>query len=561
MVNMETASAQGPPSRVEPEGTPPLPQAPPRGPWTPPPPGSPTTIPMLISQLLPILALGLPFTGASPLQNPAPEPVLQSAADDGQDLIEEYKKRRAEAEGDVEKLWKVANWSEANGLDKEFRSVLRAIVKLDDTDKKAHELLDHVYYDGQWFTTKKKYESYKKKHEAQLRKEEEQRAKDEGLVRHGDKWVRPEDLARLEQGLIQDEDGNWINPEEQKRLAEGWVRQDLEWVSPEDKANVDNGLWKCDDAWLSLADANAYHAEIGKWWRIPGEHYIVYSTCTREIARQALEHADRTQRDLIRIFGVSPLDKPHFLVLNSAEQYGSFASGSQEEQRMGAESKGLSSVHGSFFADFWLDVNMELQTVTYMGAGVSYWDPAMNGGDMYGQLWARHAAGHSFLQQIDSSPEALHKMMTAPGPGFVEEFWAEKKVPLWFRYGAAAYVERYFTDQFVAADGDPYWARKWSASNIANQGGLDPLDRIYDFEITVDDAQGSGKLINEAGLLVAFLVDGECEALVKEHEKLKESFRKAKQDPKRWKDVERSFQKIEKLIKSNDDALAAFAGF
>jgi hypothetical protein len=518
---------------------------------------------MLISLLFQPVALALPLAAPPAFESPPSEVAFRTEvqADDGADILEEYKKRRARAEGDAEKLWALADWSEANGLEKEFRSCLRAIVKIDDTDKRAHELLGHTFYDGRWFTSKRKYESYKKKREVQLRKEEERRAKAEGLVRHGDKWVHPDDLARLERGLIQDEDGNWINPEEQKKLADGWVRQDLEWISPEEKSKIDEGLWKCGDMWLGLEEANAYHAEFDKWWRIPGEHFIVYSTCTREIAKQALDNADQTQRDLIRIFGVRPQTKPHFLVLNSAEQYGRFASGDAATQRPGTESKGLSSVHGAFFADFWFDIDMELGKVTYTGGGVSYWDSSMSGGDMYGRLWARHAAAQSFIQGIDSSAEALHKMQTNPSPGFIEEFWSEKKIPRWFRYGAAAYSERYFVDQFVKAGGNPLWAREWSVGNIAGQGGLDPLDRIFECEITVDDTRGSAKLINEAGLLVAFLLDGGCAPLTEEHGRLKEAIKKAKQDAKRWKDVERSFLKIQKLLKSNAEAMAAFAKF
>ncbi len=148
-----------------------------------------------------------------------------------QDLLEEYGKRRKAADGNVENLWAVADWCEANGLTTQFRSCLRAVLKLDAEDKKAHTLLGHVLYEGTWFTTEKKMLAHQKKREAELRKKEAKEAKAKGLVNHEGQWVRPEDVPFLEQGFVKDESGTWITPEEQKKLAEGWVRQDLEWIS------------------------------------------------------------------------------------------------------------------------------------------------------------------------------------------------------------------------------------------------------------------------------------------------------------------------------------------
>jgi len=511
--------------------------------------------------LAPALLLSFFLVGSDGLDRGAIAAVVTSpraTANQPQDDQEaEYERRRKAAEGNAKKLWEVANWCEANGLTKEFRSCLRAILKLDDSDKKAHELLGHVAYDGQWFTSEKKMEVYKKKREAQIRKAEEKRAKEEGLIKHKGQWVRPEEVPLLEKGYVKDESGTWVDPEEQKKLADGWVRQDLEWIAPDEKDNIDQGLWKCGEQWLSLEKANAYHAEVEQCWKIPGQRFVAFSTCDRKTSERALREAEDAYADLVRIFGVHPPDRPHFLILKNRDQYSSFAAGDASEQRMGAESQGLSSVHGACFADTWFD----LRAMKFLGAGVSYWDVDDERESQFGRLWARHAAGQSFVEQIDPSHETLNKLFESMGAsGYSPEaYWDEKFLPRWLRWGAATYVERYSVDKSAGAASNPYQLREWSVANIQSAGGLDALDAILEFGISVEDPEGSRKLLNEAGLLVAFLVDGACEPLQKNHEALKAAILKARQDPKQAKSVARAIAKLEKTLKSKEDELRAFA--
>ncbi len=90
-------------------------------------------------------------------------------------------------------------------------------------------------------------------------------------------------------------------------------------------------------------------------------------------------------------------------------------------------------------------------------------------------------------------------------------------MPAWLRYGAAVYAERFFTDTSVAEGGDPWWARKWSIDNIRARGGLRELSQILACELDPDDRENSQKLLIEAGLVVAFVVDGVCEPVAAEH--------------------------------------------
>jgi hypothetical protein len=105
----------------------------------------------------------------------------------------------------------------------------------------------------------------------------------------------------------------------------------------------------------------------------------------------------------------------------------------------------------------------------------------------------------------------------------------------------------------VVSDGDPLWARKWSIENIARSGGLDPLDRIFEFAVTSDDPVTSAKLINESGLLVAFLLDGKCAPVAEAHGAVKAALRSGE-------DPTKAFRKLEKELRDNEAKISAFAG-
>jgi len=81
-------------------------------------------------------------------------------------------------------------------------------------------------------------------------------------------------------------------------------------------------------------------------------------------------------------------------------------------------------------------------------------------------------------------------------------------VPLWFRYGAAAYAERYFRDPDTLAGGNSAWAIEWSLASLVKRGGLSPLKQIFEFQPDVDNFEMSQKWIKETGLLMYFMVDG-----------------------------------------------------
>ena len=90
-------------------------------------------------------------------------------------------------------------------------------------------------------------------------------------------------------------------------------------------------------------------------------------------------------------------------------------------------------------------------------------------------------------------------------------------MPAWLRYGGAVYAERYFRDDTVGADGDPWWARAWSLANLERRGGMRPLAEILAFPLDPGDRDDGLKLFLEVGLVVAFIVDGACPPVVEAH--------------------------------------------
>lgn len=458
----------------------------------------------MLSFLVLLMSFASPVAPAPELE---PATTLAPAPQGTNPDVAEFEKRRKAADKDTDKLWDLYEWCVQKKLDKEGKNCLRRIVQLNQEDEKAQKLLGNIQYDGKWFASEKKVEEYKKEQATKAAKEKEKEAKEKGLVKFKDQWVPPADLPYLQKGMVRDENGAWINPEVEKKKKEGWVQQDLEWIPPAEKDNIGKGLWKCGDKWLSADEANEYHSEFFKWWRIPEsikERYTLLTTCDRKTAEGMMRNLSNSYDDLVKCYGGQPAEPFNVLVLRTQSQYESFAGGDQEEERPPTETHGLSSIHYAYFADIGVDPGSQ----QFLQVGVSYWDTQ---GD--GPKWAlhstRHALGQSFAEAMDPSPKAMEKLLK-DGKFDPAAFWSEKRVPLWFRYGAACYAERYFRDPDTLAGGNSAWAIDWSVANLVKRGGLSPLKQIFEFEPEFEKADMSQKWFNEVGLVMYFMVDGKC---------------------------------------------------
>jgi hypothetical protein len=82
---------------------------------------------------------------------------------------------------------------------------------------------------------------------------------------------------------------------------------------------------------------------------------------------------------------------------------------------------------------------------------------------------------------------------------------------------------------------------------------LDPLEDIFAFPLSLDEIGRASKLFNEAGLVVAFIVDGGCEPVEKAHAAFKTALAEGKGVPQ-------ALKALETMVEKNQEAMLAFAG-
>ena len=463
----------------------------------------------------------------------------ENASDDVAASDPELERRLAEAGSDVAELWKL----HTSLAPAQATRVLRAIVRLDPGNEKAREALGHVRSGERWFTSQAALERF-------LQSQDPEAARAKGHVEYRSLWMHPAERAIAVKGWVKDQEtGQWLTPGDEKRLTEGWARQDLEWIPPEEAGHADAGLWRVDGEWLPLHEADRRHAALDSMWRIPGAEVLLLSTADREVALRAQQVMGRALADLRRVFGAEPVLPLRVALLRDEEQYDRFAFGDPDGRRPPSHAGRLHAVHSAFFAESWfpkLEGRRE-----FMGLGVCIWDSQVPNGDLYGLHAARLAVGLSYVDALDPSPNAVKKALAdGPGSGFYAAYEAEKALPAWLRFGGAVYAERYFEDTEVE---DRWWARKWSLENLQKRGGMRALSEVLDFRLDPDDRDDALKRLLEAGLVVAFVVDGECAPLDEAHAAFKESLASGKVDPRR-------VSALTEALVGHERELRAFAG-
>jgi hypothetical protein len=323
------------------------------------------------------------------------------------------------------------------------------------------------------------------------------------------------------------------------------------WVHPDEFDRWREGLWKCGDEWLATPEADAWHASLERPWQVPGERFLVTSTAPRATVHAAMWHADRAHAELERLFGVVPDGRPELVVLRTLEQYNAFAGG-DGAGRGPTEQTGHSSIHYAYFAESRFDP--ATTPPSWAGAGVAYWDAADPELAPFGLHAVRHAAALAYVDAIDPSWRTVSETVAGEhGVLPVGPFWDEKRIPAWLRIGAASYVERFFVDREAGEGGDPLWARKWAFANLARQGGLEPLERVFACELDTADPATSSRRIAQAGAVVAFVLDGGCGAVVDAHQDWKAALAGRG-------DLAAATRELAAAITANEAKLRAFAG-
>ena len=459
---------------------------------------------------------------------------------------EAFRAELAAAGADAKKLWELHLACKASSREYFAERVLQRLVRVAPNHAEARAALGHTQHGERWFASAAAAERERLRQDPTL-------AAARGWVKRKNGWAHPAEVALSAKGFVKDPTtGEWLDGADREKLGRGWLRQDLEWVAPAQAANVELGLWRVDGEWLTLAEASKRHASIDSMWRIPSHEIELLTTCERDTAAKAIEVMGRALVDLERVFGVEPLLPLTVALLREEEQYDRFAFGDVDGRRRATHGGRLYTIHYGYVAESWFPARDERRPTS--GIGVGYWDAYVPNGDSYGVHSARLACGLSFVEALDPSPKAV-KAALAGGPKaeFYAAYQAEKQLPAWLRYGGAVYAERYFKDTTVGEGGDPWWARKWSVQNIERVGDLDPLEQIFAFQLDPDQRDASRKLMNEAGLIVAFLVDGECAPVRAAHEDFKRALATNRLTPK-------VIAGLVEAVKANEAALRAFAG-
>lgn len=452
---------------------------------------------------------------------------------------DEFNDKMKAAGDDPAALWALYQWTqEDKKRDKFAKRVLLKLVKVAPDHEEARAALGHVRFEEQWFENDKDLAAFKKKRAAEL-----------GLVEWKGEFVDPDDLPYLRKGLQKDNLGRWYDPAVKKKLEEGWVQQDLVWVSPEEKANLEKGLWKCGDKWLPLDKANEHHAYLGDPWVIPQGKAMVHSFADRATALKALEIANKAYFDVSKATGAnSDLPVP-FVVTRDQEQFLKFCDGDAEFDHPMVEPRALSSQMRAAFADLWFD----FEGGKYLGMGATFWDPAVEHADNYAVHDVRMAYGLSYMEALDPATEAIDKVLAEKevDQRFALDRITGRKLPEWIHWGVASYTSRWFVDTSVGQGGNARWAADWSAENIKNKGGLDPLNTVLECMLAADNNDTS-KVVNEVGLVVAFCVDGKDVEVTQKWNAVFEALRNGG-------DVESSVSALRKTLLAKEDAIRAFA--
>ncbi len=449
------------------------------------------------------------------------------------------------AADDADALWRLHERCLAADKPAGSRRALEKLLRIAPDHEQAHRALGHQRAQGMWFPDEAALARF-------LRRQEPAAAEARGHVQHDGVWMHPDERRLAGKGWTLDAaTGTWLSAADRRRLEEGWGRQDLAWIPPGEVDALDAGQWRVSGEWCDLPAANRRRSRLDAMWVLPTPDVLLHTTVDRDVAVRAAAEMARAIPDLNRVFGLEPRLPLPVVLVRQEEQYDRFAFGAPDGSRGPAHAGRTHIVHSAFLAEGWFPV-VDGETV-HRAVGVGYWNALAPHGDAYGVHSARLAVGFSYADAVDPSPKAVRRALSrGPSATFHDDYFAEKRLPAWLRTGGAVYAERYFRDERVAEGGDPWWARGWSLDNLERLGGLRPLDEVFAFPLDPDDRDDGLKLMIEAGLLVAFVLDGDCAPVQEAHAKLT---RALVADRVHANHVEG----LEDALRANEAALRAFA--
>lgn len=387
------------------------------------------------------------------------------------------------------------------------------------------------------------------------------RAEARGWVERGGVWVSPGEIARVRAGDRRDpETGLWTTRADGRREDRGAVRVDDAWVDGDDTAKLERGLYPVGGDWCDLEQANRRHSRLDTPWVIPTAFATIHATTDRSTAVAALVHMARAVPELERALGIVPPLPLDVVLTRTEEQADRLAFGAPDGRRAPLHGAGRHVIYGGWFAERRFD--REGPRFVYDGAGVGVWNADVLHGDAFGVHSARLAYALSWVDAVDPCPEASKAARKdGPGPDFLAEREAEKRLPPWLSWGAAVYAERFYRDTSIdlaaTPDANPWWTRAWSLSNLEAAGGLGDMASVFEVHMDPARAEEARLQLLRAGTLVAFVLDGDCEPVRAAHTALRAALVEAGLEGPVDQDLVRA---LEDAIRAHEGALRAFIG-
>ncbi|QDV06092.1 hypothetical protein Poly30_15960 [Planctomycetes bacterium Poly30] len=387
------------------------------------------------------------------------------------------------------------------------------------------------------------------------------RAEARGWAEQSGEWVAPEDRARMRSGDRRDpRTGLWSTRADRKREDRGAVRVDDVWVDADEAENLEKGRFPVDGEWCDLDEANRRHTRLDSPWVIPTAFAKIHATTDRSTAIAALVNMARTIPDLERALGLIPPLPLDVILTRTEEQADRLAFGDPDGRRAPLHGAGRHVIYGAYFAERRFE--RDGPRFVYDGAGVGIWNAEVLHGDAFGVHSSRLAYALSWVDAIDPSPNASRSARKdGPGPDFLSEREAEKRLPAWLTWGAAVYAERFYRDTSidlkVTPDADPWWTRAWSVSNLIEAGGLGEMAEVFEVDMDPAEAKKARLQLLRAGALVAFILDGDCAPVRKAHAALKAALIEAGLDGPIDQEL---VVALEGAIRAHEAELRAFLG-
>jgi hypothetical protein len=317
---------------------------------------------------------------------------------------------------DAQGLYELAMWAKEQGLDREWRPLLKKVTRIDRDHAGAREALGYKKLDGRWVSER----DYERKIAA--RREKEYKAK--GWKKHDGQWYSPAEYTRIKKGLVKHGE-HWVAKDIKKKIDdEGWIFVEGQWVSPEQKEKMDAGYRWYKKRWMLIEDLDEIFSNLADPWVFEGTGVTVRTNAGHQRGVEAWRIAEDAYAHVKELFGEEPdlYGQKGKILINVGDSITDY-------QNMGKTfpASELSAYQSSKFGVFYAQKTFEDRP----GACTYYW----NGGDgpEFLRMWVGHGITHSFVNRFREENEANVKLIYALA-AYISACHNGKYAPTWWYY-------------------------------------------------------------------------------------------------------------------------------